>query len=320
MNQRLIKIHAFCSSKGGVGKSTLAVASAYALANEGSNPVVIDLDLTGSSLADGRELEAPNFHLDENGRFDVTSIPSGRLDAQATRRRRAIRAKHHSGSPYISLPYSNDALLARAETRVQHWLWIDARLPGVRFLPASSIRADVERSTRMLVEMPGPEWCGALLLTLRELVGGDATVTDIVLDLPPGTWGFAHAALAAIRALQQAGQESNEDTIRWLANPILVSSSDTNALVPSLEYVAAHRGRQEPDVLVVVNRSDESPEVVRIRVREKLGAILAPLGLDELLVFVDERKALRELFRGRSPIAGDVSDLLGVLRLTEQRQ
>ena len=76
MNQPL-RIHAFCSVKGGVGKSTLAVACATRLARQGREVVLIDADLTGSSLADGLTLEAPLVTSDAAGAMDLTAPATG---------------------------------------------------------------------------------------------------------------------------------------------------------------------------------------------------------------------------------------------------
>lgn len=56
---RTVSLHAFCSTKGGVGKSTLAVAWTELLRVDGRRCVLLDADLTGSSLADGLDLCSP---------------------------------------------------------------------------------------------------------------------------------------------------------------------------------------------------------------------------------------------------------------------
>jgi len=56
ISMRPLGLHVFCSVKGGVGKSTLAVVTGKLLASLGRVPVVVDLDMLGASLADGRDL------------------------------------------------------------------------------------------------------------------------------------------------------------------------------------------------------------------------------------------------------------------------
>ncbi len=60
--QTTIDLHVFASAKGGVGKSTLAVACAKLLAaTPGCLPIVVDADMTGTSLADGLRGLPPPF-------------------------------------------------------------------------------------------------------------------------------------------------------------------------------------------------------------------------------------------------------------------
>src|SRR5262245_18811308 len=111
---RRVRAHAFASTKGGVGKSSLAVATARYLAHTSRVPVVLDLDLTGSSTADALALCAPDLPVDSDGRFSATGRMVGWLDHASTQARRQARGSHQSvGRPFLHLPYSNDALLSR---------------------------------------------------------------------------------------------------------------------------------------------------------------------------------------------------------------
>jgi MinD-like ATPase involved in chromosome partitioning or flagellar assembly len=68
VNRRAIRVHAFASAKGGVGKSSLAVGCARIVAEQSGVPVLIDADVTGSSLADGLALVAPRLvEFDDDG-------------------------------------------------------------------------------------------------------------------------------------------------------------------------------------------------------------------------------------------------------------
>jgi Mrp family chromosome partitioning ATPase len=59
MPPRTIGLHVFCSAKGGVGKSTLAVAAAKLLADRGRTCVLVDADLTGTPSARRRWCSTP---------------------------------------------------------------------------------------------------------------------------------------------------------------------------------------------------------------------------------------------------------------------
>ncbi len=273
-----------------------------------------------SSLADGLDLRAPELPLGTDGRFAPSALSAGWLSGEATRQRRAARAQHASvGAPFLQLPYSNDALLARCPIAAASWLWSDPNDPGVRFLPASSVRGDVERATQILADVPGPEWQDALMYTIFELSNSDPTISDFVLDLQPGTWGFAHAALVAMLSLASASKGLAEPAagIEWAINPVFVASADRNALVPTLEYVASQEHHFPTGLAVVANRSNEAPTAVRERARLSLSASLRSLGLEQRLEFLPESRPVSALFRTSSPLDVKVAlpTLATVLRL-----
>src|SRR5580698_1045668 len=92
MSGRVITLHVFCSAKGGVGKSTLAIACARLLAEASRTVVLIDADLTGTSLADGLCLCAPEVARRPDGRLDFDAAPTGRhLTREATVAQRNAR-------------------------------------------------------------------------------------------------------------------------------------------------------------------------------------------------------------------------------------
>lgn len=312
MTERSIRLHAFASTKGGVGKSTLAIAAAHWIAIKAGRgtPVVIDLDLTGSSLGDGLGLLAPNVETDDDGRFAFDAPAHGWLPYSETRRRRHERSRLSTGGGLSFLPYANDVLLANQATNVGSWLWRDDNDSPIRYLPSSSLAIDIERSTRVLVGTPGPDWRDALISTIVEIADAHPGVTDMILDLPPGTWGFAHAALAALRALEM----TDYGGIDWSTNAILIASADWNALVPTLEYLVRNRRRLATEMRPVVNRSTETPERVRTRARQALDPVLAKLDPQNLLFFLDEIRDLRSVFRG-GQVVPDALNIADVLRL-----
>src|SRR4051812_15961136 len=136
---RKITLHVFASAKGGVGKSTLAVTCAKLLA-EGRDrlSIVVDADMTGTSLADGLHLLAPDTMLLSDGTVararpgpprgealprpapapmllsegtvDIEAAPSGRfLSREEVKRPRRLRrdSRNKRGLPP---PFLNDAL------------------------------------------------------------------------------------------------------------------------------------------------------------------------------------------------------------------
>ena len=79
MSPRAIDLYAFCSAKGGVGKSTLALTCARLLGEPKERGcLLIDADLTGTSLADGLDLRAPVVGLAADGQgLDLQAAPTG---------------------------------------------------------------------------------------------------------------------------------------------------------------------------------------------------------------------------------------------------
>ncbi|MEO5726298.1 MAG: P-loop NTPase, partial [Byssovorax sp.] len=134
MSERTIRLHTFCSVKGGVGKSTLATICAKLLADRGRVPVLVDCDLTGTSLADGLRLCAPVVAEHEDGAIDLEAPPTGEmLSLDETRSRRTARrdALRRDGEKWKDRPrpppYFNDPLnytfLTKRPARVDALLW-----------------------------------------------------------------------------------------------------------------------------------------------------------------------------------------------------
>jgi len=288
----------FCSVKGGVGKSTLAVACAKLLARFGRLPVLVDCDMAGTSLADGLRLLAPRVALADDTAMDLNAPPAGNfLDWETTRRQRAARRDGRRPAPP---PYLNDALRADA-LQVDAVLWRHERDDGVRYLPSSPLQADIATALGWLSASPF-DWLQAFTWLLEALIAQQPALTDIVLDLPPGVWGFAHEVLVLTAALQR-GESLPEGYpswtgLTWTAKPFLVMTADRGDLLPALEYLAreVHVEGHLHDLIPIVNRRTEALGETRKAARELLGPALGPLGVEEPLRAVDILPALGKLF------------------------
>jgi hypothetical protein len=311
MSDRAIRLHAFFSVKGGVGKSTLATVCAKIQAAKGRVPVLIDCDLTGTSIADGLRLRAPKVALHPDGSIDLEAAPTGEpcysvvesWRLRAARRARLQTDEKPQDQPQPP-PYLNDALnhvfVTETPARVDALLWLQEREDGVLYLPSSSAHGDVVQSIEWLYGEPF-DWARSLVLTLDHLAQQMPALTDVVLDLPPGIWGLSHETLVLMSVLFH-GTPLPADyppwhagPVRWLPNPFMVMTRDPNDFVPALEYVARHTFKI-PTLKPIVNRVNEGLAELRGVARERLGPILGAAGLEEKLDKVDLIDALAKLF------------------------
>src|SRR5688500_17844850 len=128
---RNITLHVFCSVKGGVGKSTLATTCAKLLAGSGRAPLLVDADLTGTSLADGLRLCAQKTALRPDGTVNVEAAPTGEFctrDEVVRLRRRRRDTPERKGLPPAYLndalrPYLDSKLEYEGEVRVDALFW-----------------------------------------------------------------------------------------------------------------------------------------------------------------------------------------------------
>ena len=279
---RTVRIQAFCSVKGGVGKSTLACLSAMAHADRGS-VVVIDADLTGTSLADGLRLQAPDLPETEDGHLDLTQPPADQwLSTAEQEQRRAERRRTDDENAYspIGIPYLNDALLYRPDDeeaehdcRVDSMLW---QMPGansIQFFPSSPLRRDTDRILGYLYNEDHSEVARRLAWIIANLLELRPETTSIVLDLPPGLYGFSIATLALLahidaRTSRDRYPDWDDMGIRWEIDPCLVVSEDSTDLFSSIE---AHMEWREylPRLRMILNRATTGREEVRRRVAER---------------------------------------------------
>jgi hypothetical protein len=266
---RKITLHVFASAKGGVGKSTLAVTCARVLAERRVRlPVVVDADMTGTSLADGLHLLAPDATLLPDGTVDIEAAPTGRyLPREEVKRLRRLR--RDSGQKRgLPPPFLNDALrpflLGKEEElsdlRVDGMLWRHEADDDVWYLPSSALRDDVVESLRWFSGDPY-EWMGSMTAVLHRLSEQRPEISDLVVDLPPGLFGFGAEMLRLARAVQ--GSEVLEGypdwtggEVVWDARVYVVTTPDENDLLPVYENVAL-LARTFGSAHVLVNKSVE---------------------------------------------------------------
>ncbi|MBI4954098.1 MAG: ParA family protein [Myxococcales bacterium] len=340
MSSRLLTLHTFASVKGGVGKSTLAIACAKLLAaprDAGRHPVLIDCDQTGTSLADGLRLLPPVLARSPDGAPVLEAPPTGEHhrpspdEPERPAWRAAFSGRGRARQPFDP-PFLNDVMHQSVDSegtlRVDAMLWRHEQDDGVRYLPSSPLDTDLADALRWIEgEHDGwGEWAQRLAWGIDRLIRHDSAVTDVILDLPPGVWGIGHEVHALANTLAHghslpAGYPEgwNTDELRWRVNPFLVTSPDRQALLSALDYlgfclrpVPGFRGLRP-----LVNRTTEAPEHIRRRARLLSGDLRAQLGLDELLVLVSEMETTlgRVFLDGDLGVDEKVLELRGVLRL-----
>lgn len=220
---------AFASIKGGVGKTTLAVMHARALAAQGRAPAVLDLDWTGTSIADALNLSAPQMPTDVDGRIRWNDPPAGMVSGAALR---ALRNKRRDHGPERWVPYLNDWLLANeGYGAAESYLWrgVGELADTTRYLPSAALFRDIGAAVALLKDKDRlVRWEASLRRAMNALVASG--MTDIVVDLPPGLYGLSEVFLATLH--RPGGIVDQPLTARaWL-----VATPEKSALLPTIEF------------------------------------------------------------------------------------
>ena len=321
---RKVTLHVFCSVKGGVGKSTLAITCAKLLAARGRHPLVVDADLTGTSLADGLRLRAPEVVLHDDGTVDVEAAPTGKfcsVDEVARRRRGRRDSKRPTPPPYLNdllRPYFEENEPAGA-TRVDALFWRHEVDDGIWYLPSSALRHDVEESAHWLCR-EAFDWLAAMTSLLEAASLQWPEITDVVVDVPPGLFGFGQEMLALASTLMRGPlpegyPDWKNGPVEWNARAYLVTTPDKNDILPVYEYLAQNI-RKLVGVRVLMNKCTSPSQPASEVIGETLGLL------------IDERHIVQVAFQhktglGRVFVDGDlkVDDevrLLGRVFLAEE--
>ena len=316
---RHVRLYAYLSSKGGVGKSTLAVATAWlAASTPGREAVLVDLDLWGSSLGDGLPLCAPKVPVADGLVLDLEGPASGEFMS----RRDTVRARHarrfspiDDGSRPEQLTYTNDALYAAARgdvlaAPIEHFLW---RLDGpagdlpLRVVPSSPLRDDLERVAGWMADLDAlPIWAARVWWLVQTLIAHRPRLTDIVCDLPPGLVGLPLPFLALIGAHasgrpQPDGFPKVAVDVRLEILPAFVTTPDLNALAITAEAFLFHQG-DVPGLSLIVNRGQGGRDAVRTHLEAHFEPFfeMDPYQLHRQCVMIDERREMQFFARAFS--------------------
>ena len=249
-----VEVYAFLSSKGGTGKTTIATATALALAAQGRRVGVYDMDLVGSSIGDGLPLCVPDI-AGPDGRVNLASREPLLLDRLATLAARARRAAGRSSGVY--LPYLNDALLHTAERgdgpHPSAYAWRRDPADSIAWFPSSPCLHDVAVASAWL-NRPDFDKLGLRFFDLAAEAAEALGLDAILLDLPPGIAGFTEVLLRRFR---------HADGPFAAITPIFVTTPDRNDLFPSVDYFS-RAVLNYPSMRFLLNRSRQTLAQVRL--------------------------------------------------------
>lgn len=325
MTEANVTIHAFCSAKGGVGKSTLAIACAKVLASMGRQSVLLDADLTGTSLGDGLLLLAPNVTL--NGkRPNLEEAPKGTFFSRSETIDCRNRRRNDPNAAQLPV-YLNDILTYPVdpdhECRIDGLLWQNESHDGVLYIPSSPLPRDVAIALGWLYNEDQFAWVQRMAWLFAGLVERRAGVTDIVIDLPPGLYGFAHQLLTLMSYLAQKKELPNGFPLltNWRVNPMLITTMDRNDILLALEYRLAHITAL-PNLRILLNRYSEGRwDDIESAVKEHFEKSVTWSGANELMTklradHVDEIAQFREVFqKGAMRVDSHLTELKSLFRL-----
>jgi hypothetical protein len=287
---RSVRIHCFFSVKGGVGKTTLAVALAQ-LVPRPERCVVLDLDLTGSSLAEGLDLQAPEIALRSDGSMDLDAPPTGTyLSVDESRTARDARKRSKAGL-WLPPPYINDAFRYEGndqerDCRLDAMCWRHQSDPGVRYLPSSSIDRDIVSSLDWLYRDEvhhGGAWLQRFAWILYTFLEQMPELEDLVLDMPPGVFGFTREVLSFLAHLSTgsvlpARFPGLPDQAEWQIHPYLVTSEDRQDLFLAMETYATILSKL-PSVVPLLNRLKSPIEKTKEALDQRFrGALIKDIG------------------------------------------
>lgn len=265
MAVRSLQLHVFASAKGGVGKTTLALACAKLAAAEGRRVALLDLDMTGSAISDGLRILAPDLPVDSDGHLSLATTPRDRwLSREETVRRRWRRLARPGTRRW--LPFLNDAFApdgapdcSDLDTHALRWR-ADPE-DGIGYWPSSALLPDVQDAVNFQFYQDAIAWPARLSWFIWRLVEQDPDLDTLIFDLPPGLFGFGYTGLSMAAKLARPSAVPKEygfspiieAGFSWSVHPWLVCSPDHNDLLSALSCPMLYNGAL-PELTALVNR------------------------------------------------------------------
>ena len=305
----------FHSTKGGVGKSTLALTAARYLASSQERPVfLIDLDLTGTSLADVLPLKPPIWRKDINQALQLGNAPTGFTadngalkpmtdDTDALKRltvrenppkRAAEDAEKPFPQPY-GVPFLNDFLFhatqdwdGTKDILLSSLCWqmetkTSATEPWV--IPSSAVPDDLIRAIPVIFDEEHAAYLEARLEYLLAVILKEHQQAVVVFDTPPTIPGLSHSILSlALRlsssphaALSPSGfipEPLKAVPVVW--QPYMVTTPDTQDLKAVTRWLDLGQAEKLRDLMcLIINRHYGAKEDTASKLKNMPGLLPA---------------------------------------------
>jgi hypothetical protein len=333
-----LRCYSFHSVKGGVGKSTLSVLTALGLAQRGDRPVtLVDMDLTGTSLADVLPLEAPAWEGQEAAApLELLKPPTSFHSYEDTC---ALMEERDELARYVSerdpdsaearaargVSFLNDFLLfatpdwdEQRDLPIESVLWRMRDVPeqSLRIVPSSALPVDLERIIPVVFDENHSGFLENRLEYLLDALVPEQGESVVVVDTPPTIPGLSRSVLSLALRLSRAQKQPLSvqggmpkrlaaATVRWTA--FLVGTMDHQDIRAANRWLSMVREEERPQVRFLINRV---PTGDANQVRGMLEDVLAEEANRLLLeaVPVKEDSAL-QLFRSNKKLEVPVEAL-----------
>lgn len=327
----------FHSVKGGVGKSTLAVVAAFQCARQHPSHSVylIDMDLTGTSLADVLGVHAPVWSdspaidaaLLSKRKPDGFDLLPGDSRRRVDDRNAELESDRLRAPDDLHVPFLNDFLLyhpldANPESQVppEAISWqLDPSLPNLHVIPSSALPGDLDRIIPVIFDEQHAAFLEArleaLISALLERHKNESGIT-VIVDAPPTVPGLSRSVMSMglrlsldekqpLAANGDVPQPIQQAEVDWTIH--LVTSPDPQDLRATERWCGLITSKERPRFRLVVNRHEWSPD----EFRNELARAVSPdpnaperSDLGNLIAFVDSalpvsRSSGLEFFRER---------------------
>lgn len=251
------------SLKGGVGKTSVAVMLAKAIASDTKMVLLIDADLTGSCMGDLLERE-----LGWSSAPDLTGLITGEPELLAESlyaTKLPVYAWMRSHDPGCMGHYSTKWMNRRWQEK-SRYSGVAAQLSGVLFCPSACVHGEGIRSHRVINALLAHESAGGWIQTVIDEVidatnqclkkAGNVELAAVIVDHGPG---FGALQCASLDRIDTPPVPESKDA--WLRRGIIVGSPD-HVDLQSLQMFEATRGqwRGASRFTWLINRENEQDD------------------------------------------------------------